>query len=155
MYTLSKTYNMAGWRVGFAVGNAKMIEAINIIQDHLFVSLFPAVQSAAAAALNESQQCVDELVSLYEGRRNALVDACAKIGWEVKAPKGSFFAWLPVPNGYTSEAFADLLLDKADVAVAAGNGFGTFGEGYVRVGLLVDEHRLEEAIERIAKLALF
>lgn len=155
MYTLSKTYNMAGWRVGFAVGNAKMIEAINIIQDHLFVSLFPAVQSAAAAALNESQQCVDDLVSLYEGRRNTLVEACAKIGWEVKAPKGSFFAWLHVPTGYTSEAFADLLLDKADVAVAAGNGFGTFGEGYVRVGLLVDEHRLEEAIDRIAKLSLF
>lgn len=155
MYTLSKTYNMAGWRVGFAVGNSKMIEAINLIQDHLFVSLFPAVQAAAAAALNEDQNCVDELVSLYEGRRNALVDACSKIGWDVQAPQGSFFAWLPVAKGYTSESFADLLLEKADVAVAAGNGFGTYGEGYVRVGLLVDEERLKEAVDRIAKLNLF
>lgn len=155
MYTLSKTYNMAGWRVGFAVGNPKIIEAINIIQDHLFVSLFPAIQTAAAAALNESQECVDELVSLYEGRRNALVDACSKIGWNVKAPKGSFFAWLPVAKGYTSQEFADLLLEKADVAVAPGNGFGSFGEGYVRVGLLVDEVRLVEAINRIEKLNLF
>ncbi|TQR16213.1 pyridoxal phosphate-dependent aminotransferase [Psychrobacillus vulpis] len=155
MYTLSKTYNMAGWRVGFAVGNAQMIEAINMIQDHLFVSLFPAVQSAAATALNESQDCVEELVSLYERRRNALVEACLKIGWNVKAPKGSFFAWLPVAKGYTSEEFADLLLEKADVAVAAGNGFGTYGEGYVRVGLLVDEDRLKEAVARIEKLNLF
>ncbi|MDF2067082.1 pyridoxal phosphate-dependent aminotransferase [Bacillus sp. Cr_A10] len=155
MYTLSKTYNMAGWRVGFAVGNPKIIEAINIIQDHLFVSLFPAIQTAAAAALNESQECVDELVSLYEGRRNALVNACSRIGWNVKAPKGSFFAWLPVAKGYTSQEFADLLLEKADVAVAPGNGFGSFGEGYVRVGLLVDEIRLVEAINRIEKLNLF
>ena len=155
MYTLSKTYNMAGWRVGFAVGNAKIIEALNLIQDHLFVSLFPAVQAAAAAALNESQQCVDELVALYEGRRNALVEACVKIGWDVQAPQGSFFAWLPVPDGYTSEEFADLLLEKADVAVAAGNGFGSYGEGYVRVGLLVDETRLVEAVQRIDKLNLF
>lgn len=155
MYTLSKTYNMAGWRVGFAVGNPKIIEAINIIQDHLFVSLFPAIQTAAAAALNESQECVDELVSLYEGRRNALVDACSRIGWNVKAPKGSFFAWLPVAKGYTSQEFANLLLEKADVAVAPGNGFGSFGEGYVRVGLLVDEVRLVEAINRIEKLNLF
>ena len=155
MYTLSKTYNMAGWRVGFAVGNPKIIEAINIIQDHLFVSLFPAIQTAAAAALNESQECVNELVSLYEGRRNALVDACSRIGWNVKAPKGSFFAWLPVAKGYTSQEFADLLLEKADVAVAPGNGFGSFGEGYVRVGLLVDEVRLVEAINRIEKLNLF
>jgi len=155
MYTLSKTYNMAGWRVGFAVGNKQIIEAINLIQDHLFVSLFPAVQHAAAVALNESQACVDELVSLYEGRRNTLVDACTKIGWDIQAPKGSFFAWLPVAKGYTSETFADLLLEKADVAVAAGIGFGSFGEGYVRVGLLVDEDRLKEAIARIEKLNLF
>ncbi len=155
MYTLSKTYNMAGWRVGFAVGNSKIIEAINIIQDHLFVSLFPAVQSAAAEALNGSQECVDELVALYEKRRNIFIEACRKIGWNVKAPEGSFFAWLPVPNGYTSEEFADLLLEKADVAVAAGNGFGKHGEGYVRVGLLVDEDRLVEAVERIEKLQLF
>jgi len=155
MYTLSKTYNMAGWRVGFAVGNPAIIEAINLIQDHLYVSLFPAVQKAAIAALTENQTCVNELVERYEKRRNALVAACQKIGWEVEAPMGSFFAWLPVPTGFTSESFADYLLNKADVAVAAGNGFGKFGEGYIRVSLLVDEDRIIEAIERIGKLITF
>ncbi|MBD3109768.1 pyridoxal phosphate-dependent aminotransferase [Bacillus sp. AGMB 02131] len=155
MYTLSKTYNMAGWRVGFAVGNSEIIEALNLIQDHLYVSLFPAVQKAAVAALAEDQSCVNELVSLYGKRRNTLIDACRKIGWDVDAPTGSFFAWLPVPTGFTSESFADYLLEKADVAVAAGNGFGKYGEGYIRVGLLVDEDRLIEAIERIGKLSFF
>ncbi|WP_449354591.1 pyridoxal phosphate-dependent aminotransferase [Virgibacillus natechei] len=155
LYTLSKTYNMAGWRVGFAVGNAKMIEAINLLQDHLFVSLFPPVQEAAVTALTSKQSCVDELVALYESRRNVLVTECERIGWNSKAPTGSFFAWLPVPEGYTSEGFADLLFEKADVAVAAGNGFGKHGEGYIRVGLLVDEERLKEAVRRIEALGVF
>ncbi|MEQ2525474.1 pyridoxal phosphate-dependent aminotransferase [Bacillaceae bacterium CLA-AA-H227] len=155
MYTLSKTYNMAGWRVGFAVGNAKVISALNLIQDHLYVSLFPAIQKAAVAALTEEQQCVEELVSRYERRRNALIDACHSIGWKAEAPTGSFFAWLPVPSGFTSEEFADFLLEKADVAVAAGKGFGEYGEGYVRVGLLVDEEKLVKAIERIGKTQIF
>ncbi|EON73912.1 pyridoxal phosphate-dependent aminotransferase [Lysinibacillus sphaericus] len=155
MYTLSKTFNMAGWRIGFAVGNPKIIEAINVIQDHLFCSQFPAVQQAAAIALTSSQDCTIELRATYERRRNVLVDEAQRIGWQVTAPKGSFFAWLPVPFGYTSEQFADLLLDKADIAVAAGNGFGDYGEGFVRVGLLVSEERLREAIMRIEKLKLF
>lgn len=155
MYTLSKTYNMAGWRVGFAVGNKDMIEALNLIQDHLFVSIFPAVQHAAIAALNENQVCVTDLVNRYEKRRNVFINACKRIGWDVEAPTGSFFAWLPVPTGYTSQALADKLLDEADVAVAPGIGFGEFGEGYIRVGLLVDEDRLEEAVERIEKLGIF
>lgn len=155
MYTLSKTYNMAGWRVGFAVGNAKIIEALNLIQDHLYVSLFPAIQKAAVSALTEEQTCVVELVARYEKRRNALIAACQEIGWKVEAPAGSFFAWLPVPTGYTSEQFAELLLEKADVVVAPGNGFGKFGEGYVRVGLLVDEDLLVKAVKRIGKLEIF
>lgn len=155
LYTLSKTYNMAGWRVGFAVGNAEMIRAINLIQDHLFCSLFPAVQLAATAALNGDQQPVVEQLAIYESRRNVLVEEAHRIGWDVKAPKGSFFAWLPVPEGFTSEEFADLLLNKADVAVAAGNGFGEYGEGYIRVGLLVSEERLREAVKRIEKLGIF
>lgn len=155
MYTLSKTYNMAGWRIGFAVGNAKMIEALNIIQDHLFAGLSPALQLAAAEALTASQQCVLELNDTYESRRNVLKAECERIGWHIEAPKGSFFAWLPVPEGFTSMEFTDLLLDKADIAVAAGSGFGESGEGYVRVGLLVDEARIVEAIQRIEKLRLF
>ncbi|RNF40312.1 pyridoxal phosphate-dependent aminotransferase [Planococcus salinus] len=155
MYTLSKTYNMAGWRIGFAVGHSKMIEALNLIQDHLFAGLFPGVQLAAAEALTADQQCVEGLVALYEGRRNVLVQECARIGWEVEAPKGSFFAWLPVPKGFTSVEFADYLLDHADISVAAGSGFGEGGEGFVRVGLLVDESRIVEAVQRIEKLNLF
>lgn len=155
IYTLSKTYNMAGWRVGFAVGNASVIEAINLLQDHLYVSIFSAVQEAAAAALLESQQCVEELVSLYEARRRTFISGLQEIGWDVVAPGGSFFAWLPVPEGYTSETFADLLLEKAHIAVAPGIGFGKHGEGYVRVGLLSDEARLAEAVERIKSLNLF
>nr|WP_304212824.1 pyridoxal phosphate-dependent aminotransferase [Fredinandcohnia onubensis] len=155
IYTLSKTYNMAGWRVGFAVGNPSVIEAINLIQDHMYVSLFSPVQAAAAAALTESQDCVKELVDKYESRRNAFIGALQSIGWDVKAPEGSFFAWLPVPAGYTSVSFADLLLEKAHVAVAPGIGFGEFGDRYVRVGLLTDEERLVEAANRIKKLNLF
>ncbi|MFJ8517956.1 pyridoxal phosphate-dependent aminotransferase [Lysinibacillus xylanilyticus] len=155
MYTLSKTYNMAGWRIGFAVGNPDIIAAINLIQDHLFCSQFPAVQQAAAVALTASQSCTDKLRATYESRRNVLIEEAQRIGWQVTAPRGSFFAWLPVPLGFTSEQFADLLLDKADIAVAAGNGFGQYGEGYVRVGLLVSEDRLREAISRIEKLNLF
>lgn len=155
MYTLSKTYNMAGWRIGMAVGNAKIIEAINLIQDHLFCSVFPGIQHAAVEALNGDQSAVMALQETYERRRNVLVEACHRIGWKVEAPKGSFFAWLPVPEGFTSEQFTDLLLNKASVAVASGNGFGEYGEGYVRIGLLVSEERLEEAVERIEKLDLF
>lgn len=155
MYTLSKTYNMAGWRVGFAVGNEKIIEAINLLQDHLYVSLFPAVQKAAAEALNTDQSSVKQLVSRYESRRNAFIEACNKVGWDVVAPPGSFFCWLPVPKEFTSQEFSDFVLERADVAIAAGNGFGEYGEGYVRVGLLMDEDRLVEAVERIAKLGVF
>lgn len=154
-YSMSKTFNMAGWRVGFAVGNAQMIEAIHTLQDHLFIDIFPAIQHAAIEALGEDQSAVDELVAMYESRRNAFVQACQDIGWNVHAPEASFFAWLPVPAPHTSESFADLLLKEAHVAVAPGHGFGTYGEGYVRIGLLESEERLVEAVQRIAKLKLF
>ncbi|BCB03131.1 pyridoxal phosphate-dependent aminotransferase [Bacillus sp. KH172YL63] len=155
IYTLSKTYNMAGWRVGFAVGNQSVIEAINVMQDHLYVSLFGAVQEAAATALMSSQDCVAGLVSTYEERRQVLIEGLKEIGWEVTAPRGSFFAWLKVPEGFTSEKFADYLLEEVNVAVAPGVGFGECGEGFVRVGLLTTVDRLKEAISRIDRLGLF
>ncbi|WP_281288389.1 pyridoxal phosphate-dependent aminotransferase [Sporosarcina luteola] len=155
MYTLSKTYNMAGWRVAFAVGNAEMIAAINTLQSHLFISIFPGIQHAAIAALGDDQACVRDLTALYEGRRNVLINEAKRIGWDVEAPKASFFAWLPVPEGYSSEAFADILLQKAGVVVAPGHGFGKHGEGYVRVGLLESEERIAEAVRRIEKLGIF
>lgn len=154
-YTLSKSYNMAGWRVGFALGNAQIIEQINLIQDHYYCSLFGGIQEAAAVALTSSQQCVEQLTATYERRRDALFTALDEIGWKATKPSGSFFCWLPVPEGYTSAQFSDLLLEEAAVVVAPGHGFGTSGEGYVRLGLLTSEERLQEAIYRIGKLGLF
>lgn len=155
IYTLSKTYNMAGWRIAFAVGNESVISAINLLQDHLYVSVFSAVQEAAKVALTESQSCVHELVHMYESRRNVFMEAIHEIGWKSEAPKGSFFAWLPVPKGYTSLDFANLLLEEVHVAVAPGRGFGDYGEGFVRVGLLTEEKRIREAVKRIESLNLF
>ncbi|SFB11099.1 aminotransferase [Lentibacillus halodurans] len=155
VYTLSKTYNMAGWRVAFAVGNPSVIQHLNLIQDHLYVSLFGAVQSAAAEALNGDQRAVQKLVHTYTERRDRFIQALHDIGWNADTPDGSFFAWLPVPAGYTSEEFTNLLLEKAHVVVAPGTGFGQNGEGYVRAGLLDSAERLEEAAARIGRLGIF
>ncbi|WP_281888048.1 pyridoxal phosphate-dependent aminotransferase [Paenibacillus sp. YYML68] len=154
-YTLSKTYNMAGWRVGFCLGNREIVRMINLIQDHYYCSLFGGIQEAAAAALTGPQTCVRELVSVYEGRRNALFTELDRIGWKATRSQGSFFTWLPVPKGYSSESFADLLLNEAKIVVAPGVGFGEHGEGYVRLGLLSSEERLKEAAQRIEALGLF
>ncbi|HEX7057078.1 MAG TPA: pyridoxal phosphate-dependent aminotransferase [Bacilli bacterium] len=154
-YTLSKTFNMAGWRVGFAVGNAQIVGMLNLLQDHYYCSLFGGIQEAAAAALNGPQDCVRELCAVYEKRRDALFAALRDIGWPAQPSAGSFFAWLPVPRPYTSSEFAELLISQAKVVVAPGSGFGANGEGYVRLGLLTTEERLREAIERIGKLGVF
>jgi aminotransferase len=154
-YTLSKTYNMAGWRVGFALGNREVIRLINLLQDHYFCSLFGGIQVAAATALTGPQDSVVALNALYESRRNALFQALKGIGWQAPPSEGSFFTWLPVPKNHTSTSLADLLLQEAKVVVAPGIGFGTHGEGYVRLGLLASEERLEEAVQRISKLQLF
>ncbi|MCP3741849.1 pyridoxal phosphate-dependent aminotransferase [Rossellomorea sp. BNER] len=155
IYTMSKSYNMAGWRIGFAVGNPSVIEAINLIQDHLYVSIFGAIQEAAAEALLGPQDCVDNQVDTYQKRRDLLINGLHEIGWNVTAPKGSFFAWLKVPDGFTSETFSDFLLEKIGVIVAPGIGFGKYGGQYVRVGLLTTEERIKEAISRIRKLGIF
>lgn len=155
IYTFSKTYNMAGWRVAFAAGNASVIEAINLMQDHIYVSLFGAIQDAAAEALVGSQKAAETINAIYEKRRDVFISSLREIGWDVRSPQGSFFAWLKVPKGYTSEEFTDLLLEKAYVAVAPGIGFGEYGEGYVRVGLLTSEERLREAALRIKELNIF
>ncbi len=154
-YTLSKTYNMAGWRIAFAVGNPSVIESLNLIQDHMHCSLFGGIQYAAAKALTGSQESAHKLAKIYEQRRDRFIQKLNNIGWKVKPSKGTFFVWLPVPSGYTSEAFSTLLLEKAHVATAPGNGFGECGEGYIRVGLLDDESRLDEAVNRIQKLNIF
>lgn len=154
-YTLSKTYNMAGWRVGFCLGNAEVVRMINLIQDHYYCSLFGGIQEAASVALTGPQDCVKELVSVYQSRRDTLFGALDSIGWKANRSQGSFFTWLPVPKGYTSESLADMLLEEAKIVVAPGVGFGEHGEGYVRLGLLSTESRLQEAVDRIKALGLF
>lgn len=149
IYTFSKTYNMAGFRIGFAVGNASIIRALSQFHDIDHSDVPSAIQDAAAAALLGSQQSVQELCALYERRRNVLVSSMRGIGWDVRAPKGSFFCWFKVPEGYTSESFADALLERAHVAVAPGAGFGAHGDQFVRAGLLESEDRLRETAERI------
>jgi aminotransferase len=154
-YTLSKTYNMAGWRVGFALGNRELVRLINLIQDHYYCSLFGGVQAAAAAALTGPQDCVSSLLAMYQSRRDALYNSLDRIGWKATRSEGSFFTWLPVPKGHTSASLSDLLLEEAKIVVAPGIGFGEHGEGYVRLGLLSPEQRLEEAVGRIERLHLF
>ncbi|WP_134913284.1 aminotransferase class I/II-fold pyridoxal phosphate-dependent enzyme [Paenibacillus sp. IHB B 3084] len=154
-YTASKTYNMAGWRFGFAVGNASVIGALKHYHTHAYSTVFGAVQDAGAVALLGSQEPVRELAALYERRRDVLIAALRGIGWDVAAPKGTFFAWFKVPEGYTSASFADFLLDEAHVAVAPGEGFSRAGASYVRVSLVNSEERLLEAVQRIAATGIF
>ncbi|MFE3607295.1 aminotransferase class I/II-fold pyridoxal phosphate-dependent enzyme [Streptomyces goshikiensis] len=147
--SLSKMFNMAGWRVGAVVGNRDVIAAINLIQEHYYVSLPPFIQRAAVTALTGPQTCVHELSEVYARRRDVFVAGLRDAGWHLDVPR-SIFAWLPVPGGGGSVAFADELLRKVNVAVAPGRWFGEHGEGYVRVSLLAPEDRLREAVERLS-----
>ncbi|MFC4401945.1 pyridoxal phosphate-dependent aminotransferase [Gracilibacillus xinjiangensis] len=155
IYTLSKTFNMAGWRVAFAVGNKSVIRSLELIQDHYYVSIFGAIQYAAQQALLHGKKAINENIQIYEQRRNTFLQKAEAIGWKGGISKGSFFVWMPVPDGYSSEQFANILLEKAHVVVAPGNGFGTTGEGYVRVALLDEESNLVKACERIKHLQIF
>lgn len=147
--SLSKMFNMAGWRIGAVVGNRDVIAAVNLIQEHYYVSLPPFIQRAAVTALTGPQDCVHELSGIYARRRDVFVAGLREAGWQLDVP-GSVFAWLPLPEGADSVAFADELLHRAKVAVAPGRWFGEHGEGYVRVSLLAPEDRLREAVARMA-----
>lgn len=150
-YTLSKTYNMAGWRVGFALGNPEAVGLLNEWQDHHYVSLFGAVQVAAIEALRGDQACVQELVDVYRRRQEAFLAPMRNFGLKTLPAPGSFFVWLPLPAGWSSEPFAEGLLLRESVVVAPGIGFGAGGEGYVRVAMLESEARLAEAAGRICR----
>lgn len=155
VYTLSKTYNMAGWRFGFAVGNASIIQALNHFQMHAYSTVFGAVQDAAACALESDQKCVREIVAIYQERRDHLIKSLREMGWTVPKPEGTFFAWLPVPEGYNSQTFAELLFEQAHIVVAPGIGFGEKGDRYIRISLVNRVELLEEAARRIRELNLF
>ncbi|MBS4207017.1 aminotransferase class I/II-fold pyridoxal phosphate-dependent enzyme [Bacillus sp. FJAT-50079] len=154
-YSASKTYNMAGWRFGFVVGNASIIKSFKHFHSHAYSTIFGAVQDAAVKALLGPQDPVRELCQRYEKRRDFLVQQFRKMGWNVPYTPGTFFAWFRVPEGFTSKTFADFLFDEAHVAVAPGEGFGENGSSYVRVNLLNDEERMLEAVNRMAKTGIF
>ncbi len=148
-HSLSKTYDMTGWRIGFAVGNAKILAGLGRVKTNLDSGIFQAVQYAGIAALSGPQDSVGEARSIFQGRRDALVKGLREAGWEIDPPQASFYVWIPVPKGYSSTEFAAKLLDQVGIVVTPGNGFGSHGEGFFRVALTVPQARIEEAVERI------
>src|SRR6266851_7524303 len=153
-FTLSKSYNMPGWRVGFCVGNPKMIGALQKIKSYLDYGIFQPIQIAAILALNGPQDCVKETVKLYRDRRDVLVDGLNRVGWKVEKPLATMFVWARIPDAYRamgSLEFSKLLLHEAKVAVSPGIGFGEYGDEYVRFGLVENEHRTRQAIRGIKK----
>src|SRR3954463_9174002 len=146
--SMSKTYSMAGWRIGFAVGNARLIGALGRVKSYLDYGAFTPVQAAAVAALNGPQDIVEANRALYGGRRDVLVDSFGRAGWDIPAPEASMFAWAPIPVAYRvmgAMEFSKRLLTEAGVAVSPGVGFGEEGEGYVRIALVENEHRIRQA----------
>jgi alanine-synthesizing transaminase len=152
--SLSKTYSMPGWRMGFAVGNERLIAALSRVKSYLDYGAFTPIQVAAAAALNGPQDCVDEIRKVYKARRDCLVESFGRAGWPIPSPAASMFAWAPIPDTYReigSVEFAKMLIDEADVAVSPGLGFGEYGEGFVRLALVENEHRIRQASRNIKK----
>ena len=150
--SLSKTYSMAGWRMGFAAGNPRLVSALARMKSYLDYGAFTPIQVAAVTALNGPQDCVAEIRALYKERRDVLIRGLTAAGWDMPTPEGSMFAWAPIPPRYAhlgSVEFAKLLLERARVAVAPGLGFGEQGEGYVRIGLVENTHRLRQAVRSI------
>jgi alanine-synthesizing transaminase len=152
--SLSKTYSMPGWRMGFAVGNERLIAALARVKSYLDYGAFTPVQVAAAAALNGPQACVAEIRETYKRRRDCLVESFGRAGWSIPAPSATMFAWAPIPEPFThigSVEFSKLLIEKAEVAVSPGLGFGEHGEGYVRIALVENEQRIKQAARSIKK----
>lgn len=146
--SMSKTFSMAGWRIGFAVGNERLISALARVKSYLDYGAFTPIQVAATAALNGPQDCIAENREVYRRRRDALVDSFGRAGWEIPVPSASMFAWAPIPEAFRSLGsveFAKLLIEKADVAVAPGIGFGEYGDDYVRIALVENEQRIRQA----------
>jgi alanine-synthesizing transaminase len=150
--SMSKTYSMPGWRMGFAAGNPRLITALTRMKSYLDYGAFTPIQVAATTALNGPQDCVEEMRLLYKERRDILIKGLHAAGWDVPSPNGSMFAWAPIPPRFAhlgSVGFSKLLMEKAKVAVAPGIGFGEYGDGHVRIALVENNHRLRQAIRNI------
>ena len=151
-HSLSKTYQMTGWRLGWACGNSEIIAGLSEVKDNYDSGVFGAVQEAGAVALTSSQNCVEEMRKVYQNRRDIFTGELNKIGWSVKKPEATFYVWAKVPKGYTSADTVVKLLDEAGIICTPGNGLGPSGEGYVRFALTVSETRLKQAVEKISKI---
>jgi len=149
-HSLSKTYNMTGWRIGWVAGNREAVEVLGRFKSNIDSGAFQAIQYAGIEALQGPQDCVIDMQKIYQERRDIAFVGLRKMGWKTALPKGSFYFWLPVPKGYTSASFAEYVLEKAAVIVTPGNGYGEYGEGYFRIALTVDKSRIEEAFTRMA-----
>lgn len=150
-HSLSKTFNMTGWRVGFAVGNEQVLSALGAVKTNVDSGVFQAVQEAAITALTGEQGCVEEMRQVYGRRRDLMLKGIHSLGLQAESPRATFYVWIRVPEGYTSASFTAHLLQEAGVVTTPGNGFGEWGEGFIRVALTQDEARIEEALERIRK----
>ena len=149
-HSLSKTYNMTGWRIGWVCGNSKIVSAIARVKSNIDSGIFQAIQLAAVAALESDESFVDKIREVYQSRRDCLVDSLNSLGWKIEKPKATFYVWAKIPKAYkTSMDFAKVLLDAGDIIATPGVGFGAFGEGYIRMALTVEEDRLIEVINRI------
>jgi alanine-synthesizing transaminase len=154
-FSLSKSYNMPGWRIGFAVGNPKMIAALTRIKSYLDYGIFQPLQIAAIIALNGPQDCVSDICGLYKGRRDVMIESFNRAGWEIEPPKATMFVWAKIPERYKdmkSLEFSKLLLNEAKVAVSPGIGFGEYGDDYVRMALVENRNRIRQAAKNIKKL---
>ena len=148
-YSHSKSYNMTGWRVGFVAGNAAAIKALGTIKNNIDSGTFKAIQQAASAAFSVEQSYIDELNGMYQERRDVMVKGLQELGWDIKPTKATFYIWIPTPNGMSSEEFATLMLEKANVVVPPGIGYGKCGEGYIRIALTKDVETLKKALQRM------
>ncbi|MBI5183938.1 MAG: alanine transaminase [Nitrospinae bacterium] len=154
-FTLSKSYNMPGWRVGFAVGNRELIWALTRIKSYLDYGMFQPIQIASIIALNGSQECVNEIRDTYRSRRDVLIEGLNRIGWRIEKPKATMFVWAEIPDKYKkmgSIEFSKLLLKEAKVAVSPGIGFGEGGDGFVRFALVENKHRTKQAVRGIRNI---
>ena len=148
-HSVSKTYNMTGWRIGWAAGNSYAVEVLGRFKSNIDSGAFQVVQYAAMEALSGPQDCVEAMRNLYQDRRDVVVAGLRHMGWSIEAPPGSIYLWAPIPKGYDSSSFAELVLEKAGVIITPGIGYGEYGEGYFRIALTVDKERMEEALQRM------
>jgi alanine-synthesizing transaminase len=152
--SMSKTYSMPGWRIGFAVGNERVIAALARVKSYLDYGAFTPVQVAATAALNGPDDCIIEMRETYKRRRDVLVESFGRAGWDIPPPRASMFAWAPLPEPFRTLGtveFSTLLIEKAELAVSPGIGFGEHGEGYVRIALVENEQRIRQAARNLRR----